>query len=813
MKKFIFNIIIFIFFSLLLLAVIAYIYVSDFAIKERENHYAVINEKLISAAEEAAAKVYKGGEIAEDLNYNDAQSENLLENYYALGYITEGGGEISIKTEEGENTYALKDGAYDRLTQNNYCFALADKFFDGYEGNNFLLFFKGGAEGETHFLIALSDSVFNERYIFGFENIMIVSSDGVILTDYMGETGGGTLHSLGFPQQIVTGNNGYTNSVYQSDNKFIAYNVLYEDSPYKIAGYMSSAAVDAYIQKNVTKYIVFIAAIISACAVASALIIIFILHHYNKLLLKKAGSPLYMIKVNKYGEIFKSNKWFKENFNKVNIFDNVFDNGISLLDILNKNLPMIVCLKNKRSEDRYIIFFTMSIFNGYKLIGEDSTAVMDSYIKNLIELRHNEHLKMFNKKQFEYDFKQLKNELRMQNGMYVIFEIRNINKYRSMFGDGFYKEIILRHSVKIKELFKEYGNLYYFDNELFVLLILGSEKSAKFKQNVKDYMNKLNMPLHVEKSLIKIDCYAGIVDLDYNIVSSGFSEIHSMAEFTLEKAYEIKRQFDFYDKTKEIFFISQTKKREIVQYVSENKDIDVYFQPQYSILRNKIVGFEALSRIKGQYQNEMSIMEFIEIAERTGHMISIGDYVFDKAFEFVKKVADKDIVVSLNVSPVQLLQTGFVSNFLEKVKKHDLKKGSVSLEITETFLMSSFDEMIEKLHILKENGIKIHLDDFGVAYSSMFYLKKLPINSIKIDKEFVADIINNKTSRVICGKIIDITNELNLDSIAEGVETKEQLELLKELGCKVIQGFYISSALPQQEAAELLNKGSVFNGV
>ncbi|MDD4002742.1 MAG: EAL domain-containing protein, partial [Clostridia bacterium] len=689
MKKYIFNNIIFIFFALLLITVIAYFFVSDFTIKERENYYSVINERLVSAADEAAAAVHKGRGLAEGLNYYDQQSENLLENYYALGYIAESGGEISIKTIGGENTYVLKGGAYDRLTKKDYCFALADKVFDGFEGNNYLLFFKSSAAGGTHFLIALSDSIFNERYIFNFENLMVVSSDGIIMTDYKGDTGGGTLSGLGFSQQIIAGNGGNVYSVYHNDNKFIAYNALHEGSPYKIAGYLSSAAVDGYIQKIVAKFIVFIIAIIAIFVIACVLIVIFYLNHYNKLLLIKAKNPLYMIKVNKKGDIFKANSWFKESFNKVNIFDNVFDNGISLLEILNKNLPMIVCIKNKQNEDRYITFFTISVFNGYKLIGEDTTVVMDVYVKNLIELRHNEHLKMFNKKQFEYDFKQLKNELRLQSGLYIVFEIRNINKYRSMFGEDFYKEIILRHSANIKEIFKNYGNLYCFDNEIFVLLILGNEKSSKFKENIKDYMRKLNMPLNVEKSLIKVDCFAGIVDLDYNIISSSISEIHSMAEFTLEKAYEIKRQFDYYDKTKEMFYISQTKKREIVKYISENKEIDVYFQPQYSILRNKIVGFEALSRIKGQYQNELSIIEFIEIAERTGQMISIGDYVFVKAFEFVKIVADKDVVVSLNVSPVQLLQTGFVSNFLEKAKKYDIKKGSVSLEITETFLMSS----------------------------------------------------------------------------------------------------------------------------
>jgi EAL domain-containing protein (putative c-di-GMP-specific phosphodiesterase class I) len=809
MKKLIINNLIIFFLALLLIAATAYIYIADYSRREQDSHSRIINKKLYSAAEYAQSAINDGVEEAKDFDY-DNFPQTIFDKYYAAAYLEKDGTSIKIKTAEGENEYPLKEGGYNRIARNGYSFIFSDKVFDGLEQDSALLAFV--SESEEGYSILLSDALiaFNQNFIFDFDNIMIISADGIIMADYGRSLTRQTLYGHSFAEKLLSTASGNLHASYLGENKFIAYSQM-EGASYKIAAFLPSADFDAAVAENVGKLVVFIGALAGLAAACCAISVLVYIKHYNTLLFLKARNPLFMAKVDKQGYIVRANHYYKENFEYTNIFENVYDTGVSIIEILKRNLPMIVLLKDKSGNDRYIMFFTMNAPGGYRLIGEDATPIMDIYLKNLMELRHNEYLNMYNKKQFEQDYRFAQQELKNNGGLYAVFEIRNINKYRSMFGEDFYNEIRLKTALMFKDSFKEYGNMYYFGNEAFVLLIIGDDKVRKFKDNIKSLMAKFNMPIHIEKSLIKVDCVAGLVDLEYQLIKDNFDYVHSMAEFTLEKAYEIKKHYDIYDKTKEIYFISHAKKRELVKHISENKLLEVYFQPQYSISRRKIVGFEALSRIKGHHKDELTITEFIEIAERTGYMISIGDYVFEKAFEFIKQIEDYDIVVSLNVSPVQLLQTGFVTSFLDKVKRYNIKSGVISLEITETFLMTSFDEMIVKLQILKDNGIKIHLDDFGVAYSSMLYLKKLPINSIKIDKEFVADIINNKYSRVICGKIIDITNELNLDSIAEGVETKEQLQLLKELGCKVIQGFYISGAVPPQEALEMLSKGKIID--
>lgn len=164
----------------------------------------------------------------------------------------------------------------------------------------------------------------------------------------------------------------------------------------------------------------------------------------------------------------------------------------------------------------------------------------------------------------------------------------------------------------------------------------------------------------------------------------------------------------------------------------------------------------------------------------------------------------RGVTVSLNVSPIQLMQAGFVENFLKIYHKYDLKAGTISVEITESFLMHTFDETLKKLQILCEQGISIHLDDFGTQYSSLLYLKKLPIAAIKIDREFISDIAANEYSRAITRMVLNITKELKLLSISEGIETKEQLQILQEMGCDVIQGYLIGRSVKEDAALEML---------
>ena len=233
---------------------------------------------------------------------------------------------------------------------------------------------------------------------------------------------------------------------------------------------------------------------------------------------------------------------------------------------------------------------------------------------------------------------------------------------------------------------------------------------------------------------------------------------------------------------------------------------EMEYQPQYNIKEARVEGFEALFRVKKSWNVNVDTFSFITYAERTGAMVQLGDFIFDTGMKFAKSIEGKNVSVSLNVSPVQLMQAGFIENFLRIYRKYDLQPGSVCVEITESFLMTNFEETLKKLTVLTQQGILVHLDDFGTEYSSLLYIKKLPISTIKIDKGFVKDVLESRESQAIIKFITNIAKLINGTTICEGVETCKEFDMLNYLGCDTIQGWLISKSLKPDVAAKFIDE-------
>ena len=214
--------------------------------------------------------------------------------------------------------------------------------------------------------------------------------------------------------------------------------------------------------------------------------------------------------------------------------------------------------------------------------------------------------------------------------------------------------------------------------------------------------------------------------------------------------------------------------------VFDNNEFEMYLQPQYDTEINKICGCEMLIRWNNPKYYHQSPAYFIQMAEQNGLIIQLGRFINETAMKIAKQLEPYGIDLSVNVSPVQILQAGFVQEFIDIAEKYEVNKERISLEITESFLMENFDIVNEKLKILKRYGFHIHLDDFCTGYSSMLYLKELPINAIKIDKEFTKFLNIDTYSRAIVNKIASLAKNLELDINAlENIKNK--LKLVKKL--------------------------------
>jgi diguanylate cyclase (GGDEF)-like protein/PAS domain S-box-containing protein len=239
----------------------------------------------------------------------------------------------------------------------------------------------------------------------------------------------------------------------------------------------------------------------------------------------------------------------------------------------------------------------------------------------------------------------------------------------------------------------------------------------------------------------------------------------------------------------------------------ERSEFFVQYQPQVAIHDFHLVGMEALIRWQHPSLGLLYPSEFITLAEESGFIIALGDWVLRTGCAQNKAWQDAGLTpmrLSVNFSARQFQQPTFISDVAQILKDTNLDPRWLELELTESSIMKDPEQAIEKLHELKLMGIKVAVDDFGTGYSSLNYLKRFPIDTLKIDKSFVSDICKDPHDTAIVRAIINLGHALDVTVIAEGVETKEQLQYLSALECDAVQGFLFSKALSAKAFEELL---------
>ena len=240
-----------------------------------------------------------------------------------------------------------------------------------------------------------------------------------------------------------------------------------------------------------------------------------------------------------------------------------------------------------------------------------------------------------------------------------------------------------------------------------------------------------------------------------------------------------------------------------------NNCLELWYQPQLSLTTGKVIGAEALLRWRTADGKFVSPAVFIPLAEYSGLIIEIGDWVITQACKQLKILEEdfSDLSISVNVSIPQFRQDNFVDNIINTMTQHGIKPNKLELEITENILMDEPQIIIDALTKLKAQGISIALDDFGTGFSSLSYLQKLPLDRLKVDRAFVTD-INKEGQSVIAETIINLGQKMQLKVIAEGIEEIEQQERLIELGCDEVQGFYYAKPMPGEEFINFLHQQS-----
>ncbi len=266
---------------------------------------------------------------------------------------------------------------------------------------------------------------------------------------------------------------------------------------------------------------------------------------------------------------------------------------------------------------------------------------------------------------------------------------------------------------------------------------------------------------------------------------------------------------DDFDNTQQNLILHIKIASDIVEALSRN-EFELQYQPIFSLKDNRIVGFEALSRWHHPDYGIMSPMQFIDIAESSDQILSIGLWALEKACLDLKTLSEEHkkspLFICVNISARQLSNAEHISNFINIVEKTGVDPSCVILEITETMMISEQDYAQQTLSSLQDQGFIISLDDFGTGYSSLSHLQKFPVNIIKIDRTFISHMLFDYDSMQIVKASIGLARALDLEIVAEGVESEDELAKLIDLKCDYAQGYCFTKPLPLAEAIEYLKQ-------
>jgi len=303
---------------------------------------------------------------------------------------------------------------------------------------------------------------------------------------------------------------------------------------------------------------------------------------------------------------------------------------------------------------------------------------------------------------------------------------------------------------------------------------------------------------------MRVSIGASII-LNYNISIEEIVHQATIAKLIAKKMGG--NHYRFYNSELEKLIKEEQKIDNSIYHAINNNEFKLVYQPIIEVSTRKVIGAEALLRWVNPLHKNISPIIVIQMAEQNGLIIEIGKWALKEACRQNKQWQNKGyppIIISVNVSVIQFEQTNFVDVVKEILKETGLEARYLELEITERIAMDRVDEKLLKMKELKNMGVRISIDDFGTGYSSLAYFTRFPIDTLKIDRSFINDMLSDKNSKTIVTTIINMAKSIKIKTIAEGVETLEQLDYLKQKKCDQIQGYLISKPIEPQGIEEML---------
>ncbi len=376
---------------------------------------------------------------------------------------------------------------------------------------------------------------------------------------------------------------------------------------------------------------------------------------------------------------------------------------------------------------------------------------------------------------------------------------KNINDSRGHeFGDKVLQHVsqVLISSVRDNDIVSRLGG------DEFVIVLPDIEDNDAILEVIHRIREALNIPVVFDNYKYHVTCSIGITI--YPKDGRDVTELLKNSDIAMYKSKDLgKNNFHFFTERLNDEIQEKIKIQRVMVSALEEGNFKLFYQPKVDIVSNKIVGCEGLIRLIDPIVGLIPPDRFIHIAEENNFIIPLGEWIIEEGARQLKTWEStplKDLKLSINVSGVQFKDSNLLSTLENAISTID--KNKFEIELTESVLMTDFDEKLEIIDKFKALGLRLSLDDFGTGYSSLSYLKKIPFDTLKIDKSFIDDLENTKDQSFV-NMIVTIADELNLEVVAEGVENKKQLKYLKSMKCEQYQGYLCSRPLPANEFESL----------
>jgi diguanylate cyclase (GGDEF)-like protein len=370
-------------------------------------------------------------------------------------------------------------------------------------------------------------------------------------------------------------------------------------------------------------------------------------------------------------------------------------------------------------------------------------------------------------------------------------------------------DVLLRHvAERLRRQVREGDTVSRMGGDEFVVLVENFEHIAAVSNLAERLVEQVSAPYVLESK----DCHvtASIGISVFPVDGKDSQSLLKMADMAMYRAKDLGRNnYQYYSPSMNIHTLERLEFESDLRHALERGELVLYYQPKVNIASGRITGTEALLRWKNPQRGLVAPMDFIPLAEETGLIGPIGEWVLASACARNKAWQDQGLTtlrIAVNLSARQFADPMLLPRLTGIIQASGLDPSTLELEITESMVMSHGENAVEVLESLKSTGVHITIDDFGTGYSSLAYLKRFPIDSIKIDRSFIRDIPGDSGGANITRAVVALAHSLKLQVVAEGVETEAQLAFLRALHCDEFQGFYLCQPLPEAEVDAVLTR-------